>query len=69
MIGRFKVASRRHIALGVVQIRFVGDVTHHARLSARSEQGALRALEYLDTFEIRGIDIQISARQLRGLLI
>jgi hypothetical protein len=58
-----------HHRLGHVELRFVREVAHHARLGARAEQGALRALQDLDPLEIRGVNVQITLWQLRGLLI
>ena len=66
---RGRGVARVHARFGHVELRLVRDVAQHARLRAGAEQGALRTLQYLDALEIRGVDVEIAARKLRGLLI
>src|SRR6202041_1448993 len=45
-------------ALGDVELGLVGDVAQYARLGTGAEQRALRALEHLDTLQVRRIDVE-----------
>ena len=57
------------VALGYVELGFVGDIAQHAGFRAGSEQRALRPLEHLNTLEIRRVHVQISSGQCAGLIV
>ncbi len=57
------------IRFGHIELRLVGDVADHTRLSAGAEQGALRTLEHLDALDVGRINVEVPARQLPGLLV
>ncbi len=56
-------------ALRDVHLRLVGDVADHARLGAGAEQGSLRALQDLDTFQVCCVHVEVAAWQLSGLVV
>ena len=62
-------ATHTHLGFRHVELGFVGDVAHYARFGAGTEQRALRTLQHLDALEIRGVDVEIAVRQLRGLFV
>src|SRR5260370_27289440 len=57
------------VALGRFELRSVGDVRDPPRLGAGPIQRALRTLENLDAIEIGGIDVEVAARELTGLIV
>jgi len=61
--------ARVEVRFGDIDLGLVRDVANHACLRTGAEQCALRAFEHLDALYIGGVDIQVTARQLRGLLI
>ena len=71
----FGVTACRHAVgssrgdFGLVQLRLVRDVANHARLGAGAKQRALRTLEHFDAFEVGGVDVEVAAWKLAGLVI
>ena len=57
------------VRLGHVELRFVRDVADHASLGASTEQRALRTLQHLDAIQVGGVDVEVTIRELTGLII
>ena len=66
---RSRCVAGVHRGFSHIELRLVGDVAHDASLRPRSEQRALRTLQYLDALEIGGVDVKIAAWKLRGLVV
>jgi len=66
---RRRRVARRHVAFGDVEFGLVGDVAHHPGFGAGTEYRALRAFEDFDALQVRGIDIEVAARQRAGLIV
>src|SRR5207248_11156373 len=67
-VGRGRVTTV-DIPIRHIQLRLVGDIAQHACLGASAEQCPLGALQDLDALEIRGVDVQVAAGQLAGLIV
>src|SRR5207237_949628 len=61
--------TRLDVALDDIKLRFIRNIAEHACLCAATEQRALRTFENLDALEVGRIDIEVTARQLRGLVV
>ena len=67
-VGGHSVAGG-DVGLRDIELRLVGDVADDPCLGSCTEQCALRALQNLDSIQVRGIDIKIAIRQLAGLIV
>ena len=59
----------RNRAFRHAKLRLVRDVTEHTRLGAGAEQGALRAFEHFDALQVRGVNVQVTARDAGRLFV
>src|SRR2546422_7837685 len=51
------------VRLDAIELRLVGDVSHHPRLRTGSEQRPLRALEDLDALKICGVNVEVRSEE------
>src|SRR5258708_6360247 len=61
--------ARVDAAFRNVDFRLVRYIAYHSRLCASAEERALRTFQYLDALEIHRIDVEVTRRQLSGLLV
>ena len=67
-MGR-RLVGGRHVGFGDVELWLVGDIAHHAGFRACAEYRALRTLEDFDALQVRGVDVEVAARQRAGLVV
>ena len=57
------------VALKLVELGLVGDVTKNTGLRAAAEQGALWAFEHFDALKVNGNDVEVAAWDLTRLFV
>ena len=56
-------------ALGHIELRLVGDIADRSGLRSGAVQRALWALQNFNALQIRGVDVEVAAGKLRGLIV